>query len=77
MARYGVPYLGSKSRIATWVVEHLPSAETFVDLFAGGCAVTHAALSKRLMEVMEAIDALPDPEAETDPVEKARRSRKR
>ena len=44
MARYGVPYLGSKSRIATWVVEHLPSAETFVDLFAGGCAVTHAAL---------------------------------
>ena len=44
MARYGVPYLGSKSRIAPWVVEHLPSAETFVDLFAGGCAVTHAAL---------------------------------
>lgn len=44
MARYGVPYRGSKSRIAPWVVEHLPSAETFVDLFAGGCAVTHAAL---------------------------------
>mgnify|MGYP001946760460 CR=1 FL=1 len=44
MARYGVPYLGSKSRIAPWVVEHIPSAEVFVDLFAGGCAVTHAAL---------------------------------
>ena len=44
MARYGVPYRGSKSRIAPWVVEHLPSAETFVDLFAGGCAVAHAAL---------------------------------
>ena len=44
MARYGVPYRGSKSRIAPWVVEHLPSAEVFVDLFAGGCAVTHAAL---------------------------------
>lgn len=44
MARYGVPYYGSKSRIAPWVVERLPSAETFVDLFAGGCAVTHAAL---------------------------------
>ena len=44
MARYGVPYLGSKSRIAPWVVKRLPSAETFVDLFAGGCAVTHAAL---------------------------------
>ena len=36
-----------------------------------------AALTKRMMEVMEAIDALPDPEAEADPVEKARRSRKR
>lgn len=44
MARYGVPYRGSKSRIAPWVVKRLPSAETFVDLFAGGCAVTHAAL---------------------------------
>ena len=44
MARYGVPYRGSKSRIAPWVVERLPSAETFVDLFAGGCAVTHAAI---------------------------------
>ena len=44
MARYGVPYRGSKSRIAPWVVKLLPSAETFVDLFAGGCAVTHAAL---------------------------------
>lgn len=44
MARYGVPYRGSKSRIAEWVVGNLPSAGTFVDLFAGGCAVTHAAL---------------------------------
>lgn len=36
MARYGVPYRGSKSRIAPWVVEHIPSAEVFVDLFGGG-----------------------------------------
>ena len=75
MARYGVPYLGSKSRIAPWVVERLPSAETFVDLFAGGCAVTHAALSKRLMEVMAEIDALPDPEAEASPLDAAKRKR--
>ena len=34
-----------------------------------------AALSKRLMEVMREIDALPDPEAEADPVEAARRKR--
>ena len=41
---YGTPYKGSKNAIAPWVVEHLPAAETFVDLFAGGCAVTHAAM---------------------------------
>lgn len=44
MARYGVPYRGSKSRIAPWVVDHIPSGEVFVELFGGGCAVTHAAL---------------------------------
>ena len=44
MARYGVPYRGSKSRIAQWVVRHIPSAEVFIDIFGGGCAVTHAAL---------------------------------
>ncbi|MCF0243465.1 MAG: DNA adenine methylase [Bacteroidaceae bacterium] len=41
---YGLPYQGSKSGIARWVVEQMPAAETFVDLFAGGCAVTHAAM---------------------------------
>ena len=34
-----------------------------------------AALSKRLMEVMREIDALPDPQAEDDPVEAARKRR--
>ena len=42
--RYGIPYQGSKSRIAEWVVSQLPQADTLVDLFAGGCAITHAAL---------------------------------
>ena len=41
---YGLPYMGSKNSIAQWVVEHIPGADVFVDLFAGGCAVTHAAL---------------------------------
>ena len=44
MARYGTPYCGSKSAVAEWVVGNLPPAETLVDLFAGGCAVTHAAM---------------------------------
>ena len=42
--RYGVPYQGSKNKIAEWVIDNLPEDEILVDLFAGGCAVTHAAL---------------------------------
>lgn len=36
--------MGSKNAIAQWVVSHLPSASTLYDMFAGGCAVTHAAM---------------------------------
>ena len=42
--RYGLPYKGSKNSIAKWIISQLPPAETFVDLFFGGGAVTHAAL---------------------------------
>lgn len=42
--RYGLPYQGSKNKIAEWVISNLPKAEHFYDLFAGGCAVTHAAM---------------------------------
>ena len=41
---YGVPYQGSKNYIAEWVVDHLPPGDRLVDLFAGGCAITHRAL---------------------------------
>ena len=44
MSRYGMPWQGSKSRIAEWVVSVLPPSHTLVDLFGGGCAVTHCAL---------------------------------
>lgn len=44
MASYGVPFKGSKSAIAKWLVDLLPPSHTFVDLFAGGCAVTHCAM---------------------------------
>lgn len=42
--RFGLPYKGSKNAIATWIVDSLPLAETLVDLFCGGGAVTHAAM---------------------------------
>ena len=41
---YGLPYMGSKSRLAEWVVQQLPRAAHFYDLFAGGCSITHAAM---------------------------------
>ena len=41
---YGLPYIGSKNRIAKRLVEALPAAPVLYDVFAGGCAVTHAAM---------------------------------
>jgi site-specific DNA-adenine methylase len=46
MANYGFPYKGSKKKIADRILEMLPQAANFYDLFAGGCAVTHAVLEK-------------------------------
>jgi site-specific DNA-adenine methylase len=34
--KYGLPWQGSKSRIAEWVVDLLPQSHVLVDLFAGG-----------------------------------------
>ncbi|MCF0221039.1 MAG: DNA adenine methylase [Fibrobacter sp.] len=41
---YGLPYKGSKNSIAERIVDILPPATHFYDVFAGGCAVTHAAM---------------------------------
>ena len=40
----GLPYMGSKNAIAIRIVRKLPKAKRLYDLFAGGCAVTHAAM---------------------------------
>ena len=42
--RLGVPYQGSKNAIARDIIGIMPRGKRFVDLFAGGCAVTHAAM---------------------------------
>lgn len=41
---YGIPYKGSKNRIAEKVLSVLPDGNTLYDVFAGGCAVTDCAL---------------------------------
>lgn len=50
MKTYGLPYVGSKSRVAKWLIEQLPAAPVLVDAFAGGCAITHAALESGKFE---------------------------
>lgn len=47
---YGLPYMGSKNKIAEWVVGHFPEKKHFYDLFSGGCAVTHCAMLKSKFE---------------------------
>ena len=44
MASYGLPYTGSKNRLAEKIIRHLPEADTLVDVFFGGGAITHCAM---------------------------------
>lgn len=43
---YGLSYVGSKGLIAEKVVDFLPKGNRLVDLFGGGCAITHCACLK-------------------------------
>lgn len=36
--------MGSKNKLAENIIEQLPTGNRLVDLFCGGCAITHAAL---------------------------------
>ena len=42
--KYGLPYKGSKNKLAERLINLFPKADNFYDLFCGGCAVAHAAL---------------------------------
>lgn len=61
-AKLGMPYQGSKRRIATKIVDLLPAAPVLVDVFAGGCAVTHAALLSGKFDKVIANDLSDAPE---------------
>lgn len=47
MAKYGLPYQGSKSKIADELCKIFPSADNFYDLFGGGFSITHCMLTNR------------------------------
>lgn len=50
--RYGMPYRGSKNKISEWIIDQLPKAKHFYDLFGGGGAVSHCAVLSRKYEVV-------------------------
>ena len=43
MTLYGIPYQGSKTKIAPNIIALLPAGKRFVDLFGGGFAMSHCA----------------------------------
>ena len=53
---YGLPYTGSKSRIAHWVIDNLPGGRVLIDAFAGGCSITHRALLSQKWQTVIAND---------------------
>lgn len=44
MMKFGMPYKGSKNSIAQHIIDVMPPAEHFYDLFGGGGAISHCAL---------------------------------
>ena len=59
---WGMPWMGSKSDIAWQVVNAIPKGETFVDLFFGGGAITHAAMVSKRWNNFIANDILGTPD---------------
>ena len=48
--KYGLPYKGSKNKLAERIVSLLPKRTHLIDLFCGGCAISHAALLRNKYE---------------------------
>lgn len=44
MKKYGMPYKGSKNAIAEKLINEMPAADCFIDLFGGGGAMSDCAL---------------------------------
>ena len=53
---YGICYMGTKNALAERIVALLPSASHLIDVFAGGCAVTHCAMKSGKWQHVHAND---------------------
>lgn len=47
IVKYGLPYMGSKSKIIDQIARYFPNADHFYDLFGGGFSVSHYMLLNR------------------------------
>jgi site-specific DNA-adenine methylase len=50
---YGIPYMGSKSKIIHKISRFFPPADNFYDLFGGGFSVTHFMIEHRKRDFKE------------------------
>lgn len=46
MSEFGIPYMGSKDKIAKSICMKLPKADHFYDLFGGGFSITHCMIKE-------------------------------
>lgn len=56
---YGLPYKGSKNKLAEKINALFPKKKHFFDLFCGGCAITHRALIENKFETYTINDINP------------------
>ena len=77
----GLPYMGSKSKIAEKILSEIikakPEAEIFIDLFAGGCAMSHSALIRGAFKKVFANDLNKAPQLFKDVIDGKYRDNKR
>ena len=66
---YGLPYMGSKSLLADWIISRLPRANGHLyDLMAGGCAISHRAMLSGKWQKITANDITDTPKLFIDAV---------
>jgi len=75
--RYGLPYKGSKNKIARWIIDQLPRGRRLVDLFAGGCAITHCAMLAGKWDSYLMVDTMDTPQLFLDAMDGRYRDEKR
>lgn len=59
MRKYGLPYMGSKTRLADAIIRLFPKSDKLWDVFCGGGAVAHCAVQSGKFKAVHVNDILP------------------